>query len=216
MGQHIFISYDHDDKDCVDALVRGLKNANLPVWRDLENLSAAESWEQQINSALEQASTIVVVWSTNALASKEVRAEAYFAMATGKAFPIRIEDVRLSYRWEPLQRVDLLERPVDASPNWQRLLDDLRRHVSDERPPASAGAESGEPVRMAERQGDIVIPAHLVAPAGLVLMTVMSALVISALGIESRWAALAPGALGAAGLLTAFLSFGARPGRGWA
>jgi hypothetical protein len=69
---------------------------------------------------------------------------------------------------------------------------------------------------MAERQGDIVIPAHLVAPAGLVLMTVMSALVISALGIESRWVALAPGALGAAGLLTAFLSFGARPGRGWA
>jgi hypothetical protein len=49
---HVFLSYDPDDSDQVDRLQHMLEGANIPVWRDTDDLWPGEDWRRRIRQAI--------------------------------------------------------------------------------------------------------------------------------------------------------------------
>lgn len=118
----VFVSYSHTDRDRVIDIIEGLKKSRVAVWWD-DDLPPGKTWDDQIEMALEKASAVVVVWSESALASENVKDEAYYAREENKAFPVRIEDVQPPFRFRRLQSVDLFQRPVEDNEKWDDLVD---------------------------------------------------------------------------------------------
>ena len=58
----VFISYKREDEVRVARLARALEQAGLAVWWD-RGLPGAESWRENIASALHAAKCVLVVWS---------------------------------------------------------------------------------------------------------------------------------------------------------
>ncbi|MFJ2318159.1 toll/interleukin-1 receptor domain-containing protein [Glutamicibacter sp. NPDC087661] len=57
-GQHVFISYVREDKECVDRLCEMLKAAQIPFWRDLKNLEPGDDWKIKIKEAIRNNSLV--------------------------------------------------------------------------------------------------------------------------------------------------------------
>jgi hypothetical protein len=70
----IFISYSKKDSDFAIKLADNLINAGHKVWID-RSLQVGEEFKQTIMTKLEEADEIIVVLSSNAIASKWVQHE---------------------------------------------------------------------------------------------------------------------------------------------
>ena len=74
----VFISHSHEDADFVDKLAVQLIQANAHVWVDRWELSVGDSLIDRIESAIQDASALIVVLSTHSVASawckKEINA----------------------------------------------------------------------------------------------------------------------------------------------
>lgn len=123
---NVFVSYAHADRARVEPMIAQLQQQALDVWWD-KHLPLGRNWDEQLEQAMAQAPTILVVWSAAARASDEVKDEAYFARKLGKALPARIEPVELPYRLDRIQRVELLTDPVQECPDWPALVEALRQ-----------------------------------------------------------------------------------------
>ena len=121
----VFVSYAHADQPRVDALIRQLQAEAIDVWWD-RHLPIGRNWDDELESAMVAAPTILIVWSEAARASDEVRDEAYFARKLRKALPARLQAVDLPYRLDRIQRVELPDDPVERCPDWPRLVAALR------------------------------------------------------------------------------------------
>ncbi|WP_411734395.1 toll/interleukin-1 receptor domain-containing protein [Paeniglutamicibacter sp.] len=51
-GQHVFISYVREDKDQVDRLCNMLTAAQIPFWRDMQDLGPGDWWKLKIREAI--------------------------------------------------------------------------------------------------------------------------------------------------------------------
>lgn len=123
MGQ-VFISYSSRDKDRVAELVTALKDRGYSIWWD-ENLTPGGDWDFEIQRALEESRTVLVLWSESAMQSREVRAEATYALNENKLLPVRIEPVKIWARYNIVQYEDVLNRPPHLDPNWPAVLKHL-------------------------------------------------------------------------------------------
>lgn len=187
---NLFISYAHEDHERVGELVQALNARGFQVWWDKE-LPQGADWDERIQRALEQSSAVFVVWSKNSMASREVRAEATYALNENKLLPIRIEDVKIWARYAIVQYRDLFKRPVNEDPNWAEVINRIEERMR------GLGAESGAvetagtalgaeaapagpkaaTVNMAAAstprvRGGVVIPPESVAPATLAVLGV--------------------------------------------
>lgn len=123
MGQ-VFISYSSRDRDRVAELVSALKGAGYQIWWD-DDLTPGGDWDFEIQRALEQSRAVLVFWSENAMQSREVRAEATYALNENKLLPVRIEPVKIWARYNIVQYEDVLNRPPVSDPNWPVVLKHL-------------------------------------------------------------------------------------------
>ena len=82
---HAFISYRSKDKYQLQALIDELKRADIPFWADL-SIEAGESWREEIDLALEQASILVVIVTEKSVESLYVTYE--WAWALGHGIPV--------------------------------------------------------------------------------------------------------------------------------
>ncbi|WP_368736014.1 toll/interleukin-1 receptor domain-containing protein, partial [Streptococcus anginosus] len=48
---HVFISYRHEDAAAVDELCSMLQAAEIPYWRDRDELGPGDMWEMKIKQA---------------------------------------------------------------------------------------------------------------------------------------------------------------------
>jgi len=66
-----FVSYAHEDTSSVDALLSGVKEANstVRVFQDKLELKAGESWQNEIDHAIESARRVIAVFSPEYLKS---------------------------------------------------------------------------------------------------------------------------------------------------
>ena len=80
LNYHVFLSYSRKDKTISEQVCKALRNSNLKVWIDTDELKpGTASWKKEVQKAIEQAGCIVVLLSPDAKGSKWVEAELDYA-----------------------------------------------------------------------------------------------------------------------------------------
>ena len=120
----IFISYKREDQATARKLANALESEGWTVWWD-PKLRAGERFNDVIESALNEAKCVIVLWSKRSVQSLYVKDEATHALNRKKLVPVTIEQVELPFRFEELHTPSLF--------NWDGSKDfsEFRRLVED-------------------------------------------------------------------------------------
>ena len=104
----IFISYKREDETRVARLALALQDAGHSVWWD-RSLAGGESWHTQIQTALDAAKCVIVVWSHESVGPDGdfVRDEATQAKRRGILVPVMLDKVDAPLGFGEIQMVDL-------------------------------------------------------------------------------------------------------------
>lgn len=208
----VFISYSSRDRDRVAELAGALTRHGFTLWWDT-HLPPGEDWDERIQRALEAAEVVLVIWSEASMQSREVRAEATYALQEKKLLPIRVDDVRLWARYNIVQYEDIFSRPPDQDPNWPVVVSHLKRHV--ETPGPDGIAEDTAPIRPAPAarkpvRGGAVVPASMILPSaftGAGALSFLTWLLAGAEGLASQVQLYGAVALLTAGTVASIFSF---------
>jgi hypothetical protein len=138
---HVFLSYKSENVDRVVRLARGLEAAGLPVWWD-RHLASGENWSSQIQSALDCAQCVVVVWTHESVgpAGDFVRDEARLGKKRGLLVPVKLDEIDLPPGFGEVQAVDLTRWKGRVSdPFFQDLLTAVRAKMEGRAVPPAKG-----------------------------------------------------------------------------
>jgi adenylate cyclase len=102
----IFVSYSRQDRDRVAPIVAALEAEGWSVWWDPE-ISPGEEFDSLISRELDEAKSLIVVWSPRSVDSRWVRGEARDAADRGVLVPVRFENARLPIDFRALHTTDL-------------------------------------------------------------------------------------------------------------
>jgi uncharacterized protein YecT (DUF1311 family) len=106
----VFISYAREDQPIASAMASVLVAKGYAVWWDW-NLIAGNTFRASIETELEKADKVIVIWSPRSVASSFVIDEASLAKNAGKLIPLSVERAR-----PPLGFGDLHTIAYDPSP----------------------------------------------------------------------------------------------------
>lgn len=90
---HVFISYASEDRAAAARLADVLARQGFRVWWD-RRLVPGQAYDHAIETALDAASCVVVLWSRHAVASEWVRNEAGAGAERDVLVPVWLEDVK--------------------------------------------------------------------------------------------------------------------------
>jgi hypothetical protein len=108
----VFLSYSAKDRQWVSQFQSALSEAGIRAWFDVENILPGDRWEDQIQKALRESTTLVVILSSRSIQSPWTFFELGAAVADGKRIiPILTEDIDMRHVPVPLARFQLLREP---------------------------------------------------------------------------------------------------------
>lgn len=110
----VFISYKREEAAAAGRLREALVQEGFTVWWD-EDLQCGQAWAEKLDTAVREATCIIVLWSARAVASPWVRHEASQAIARDVYAPCRIELVQLGSPYDRIQATDLIEWDGDRA-----------------------------------------------------------------------------------------------------
>src|SRR5262245_23058656 len=127
-SRHVFISYSRKDRSTADAIVKVLEAKGHKVWIDREDIPGGQNFGSVIDSAIDTAGAVVVLWSKDSAASPYVQDEADRGRARNVLVAARIDGVRLPLGFGRLQTYDLesWDRESTDHPELRRLLSRVR------------------------------------------------------------------------------------------
>jgi hypothetical protein len=97
MAHEVFISYSSRDRGVADAICAALEGRQLRCWIAPRDIVPGVDWSQAIIDAIAACDAMVLVFSSNANQSEQVKREVSFAVSQAKVLvPVRIEDVQPS------------------------------------------------------------------------------------------------------------------------
>jgi tetratricopeptide (TPR) repeat protein len=102
----VFLSYDHEDAARAAPIAAALEAQGHSVWWDRHIQGGAE-YNNAIETAVDAADAMVVLWSSNSVRSAWVRDEAAEGRDAGKLVPVLIEPVKPPMGFRQYQTVDL-------------------------------------------------------------------------------------------------------------
>jgi adenylate cyclase len=102
----IFVSYSRQDKDRVAPLVAALEAEGWSVWWD-PAITPGEEFDSLISRELDEAKTLIVVWTASSVESRWVRGEARDAADRGVLVPVRFDNSRLPIDFRAVHTTDL-------------------------------------------------------------------------------------------------------------
>src|SRR5580692_2536573 len=149
--------------------VEGFKREGFNVWWDT-TLNPGEAFDQVIETELNEAKAVVVLWSRKSVASRWVRAEATHANDHGILVPVMIEPCKRPIIFELIHTPDLSHWKGD--PNDQRWLSyvaAVRRVVKGEPGPAADSVTAASRSRLPSGTKSLGILAAVVIIAGCAL-----------------------------------------------
>ena len=168
---HVFVSYSSRDRVAAEVIRDGLERRGLHCWIAPRDVRPGADWSEEILGAIENAGLMLLVVSSNANASNQIKREVERAVNRGvPILPLRIEDVlparSLEYFISTSHWMDAIEPPL--AEHCERLATAIRSLLGTRvampaigQPPAAA-----EPARPAARTlARIRIPAHWKRPA---------------------------------------------------
>lgn len=89
----VFVSYKSDDRERVKAIVEALETAGWEVWWD-KHVEVGRAFDREIETAIDEAKCVLVVWSATSIDSDWVRNEASEGLDRNILVPVAIDDVR--------------------------------------------------------------------------------------------------------------------------
>jgi len=98
----IFISYSSKDKIIVKRIATLLENRGCTVWWD-RHIPIGQKYDTVIETELQKASCVVVVWTANSIASEWVKNEASEAAGKGVLVPIILEDIKIPLAFKRIE-----------------------------------------------------------------------------------------------------------------
>ena len=94
MAHDVFVSYSSQDKPTADAIVASLEANGIRCWIAPRDILPGSDWSESIMEAIEQAGTMVLVFSGHSNTSPQIRREIESAVSAGiPLIPLRIEEV---------------------------------------------------------------------------------------------------------------------------
>ncbi len=120
----VFVSYAQSDRDRVRPLVAALENHGWNVWWD-RRIAPGTAFDREIESALNAARCIVVVWSRASVESDWVRAEATEGRERGVLVPFIYDEVRPPLAFRLTQAV----ASGDVTSGYRGLIDAVAHFV---------------------------------------------------------------------------------------
>ena len=148
----IFISYARSTVEQAHRIAEALLGLGYDVWRD-DELPPHRAYAEVIEERLRAAKVVVVVWSTDAMKSHWVRAEADLARNAGTLVQVSIDRAPPPLPFNQIQYADLSDWSGNGDhANWRKVVASVAELVGGGRPqtPAQAPAPSTAPKKPVE------------------------------------------------------------------
>ena len=126
----IFISYSSVDRPRAQQVAQALGEKGFSVWWD-RKIPTGEAFDEELETRLDEARAVVVLWSANSVKSKWVKDEASEGLAKKALFPVILEDVRLPFGYRRIQAADFKQwQPGDEHLGFNQLVASLKREFA--------------------------------------------------------------------------------------
>ena len=171
MAHDVFISYASEDKPAADAACAVLESKGIRCWIAPRDILPGVDWGESVINALNQSRAFVLVFSSNANASPQIKREVERAVNRGlPVIPLRIEDVApeksLEYFISSPHWLDAFTPPLERHLNY---LADVLAHIIEKK---EVSPKLAQPVMPATRVGARYRYAWIAATAAVVLVGV--------------------------------------------
>ncbi|MEO0872476.1 MAG: toll/interleukin-1 receptor domain-containing protein [Pseudomonadota bacterium] len=103
----VFISYAREDRDWAEQVRGALEARGFDVWSDA-GLTTGGQFSTELQSRLDSAKAVLVLWSRSSVVSSFVRDEAAYARDNDKLVPVKIEDTDLPLGFRQFHTTDLM------------------------------------------------------------------------------------------------------------
>ncbi len=117
----VFISYSHKDRDIAEKISAYLSEKGFTIWWD-NNLRAGENFPPAIETAVNNAKCIVVIWSQDSIVSDWVRVEAAEGLRRKILIPLIVGRILPPLEFRNLQWIDISEWLIDYRHNSGKIL----------------------------------------------------------------------------------------------
>jgi TolB-like protein/Tfp pilus assembly protein PilF len=152
----VFISYARSTAKQAQAVADGLRLLGHAVWLD-DELPAHRAYTDVIEERLKAAKAVVVIWSTEAVKSHWVRAEATSALEAGTLVQLTVDGVMPPMPFGQIQCADLSGWAGDANaPGWQKIATSVADLVGGAAATAAPVAEA--PLELPSKPSIAVLP----------------------------------------------------------
>ncbi|HEY7316916.1 MAG TPA: TIR domain-containing protein [Candidatus Binatia bacterium] len=122
----IFISYARADKDKAELLANAFSRKGWSVWWDRQ-IPPGQSFDDTIESALNSARCVIVLWSTHSVSSRWVKTEAAEGAERGILVPVMIDHAPIPLEFKRIEAADLSDWEGEVS---HREFDQLQKSVA--------------------------------------------------------------------------------------
>jgi hypothetical protein len=128
MAHSVFVSYSHVDRVAAESACATLEASGIRCWIAPRDISAGTEWAEAIIEALDHSPVMVLIFSSSANASQQVRREVELAVSKGVTIvPVRIEAISpaqsLAYFMAGVQWFDALAPPLED--HFRRLAESI-------------------------------------------------------------------------------------------
>ena len=141
----VFISYSSHDKSIADATCAALESAGIRCWIAPRDILPGADWGAAIMDALDTCRAMVLIFSSHANASPQIRREVERVVGRGiPIIPVRIEETTptkaLAYFMGPVHWLDAMTPPLEQ--HLRRLANSLKTLLAVEEHKAGATKEA--------------------------------------------------------------------------
>ena len=183
MAHAVFVSHSAKDAEVAQAIVARLEAESIACWVAPRDVIPGADWGESIIDAIESSRIMVLVFSRDANASRQIKREV--ERADGKSLytiPCRIDDTEptkaLAYFISTAQRMDLFPQPLE--PHLDTLAQTVATVLASLPPREAAPKESGQS-EVPERKRGATDERHASLPLRLwILSTAILAILIAA------------------------------------
>ena len=163
-SNEVFLSYASPDRERVTTLVHALEAEGMQVWWD-RDIAYGESFHKVIEQALDAAACVIVVWTSNSVASEWVVNEASDARKRNRLVPVMLEPLTPPLEFRHLQTADLSKWGGDAAdPEFAGL-----RHAVSAMLARADPSQKTAPISVPVRSPWAIKPMQLLGIGGLAL-----------------------------------------------
>ncbi|MGH7011215.1 MAG: TIR domain-containing protein [Caulobacteraceae bacterium] len=143
----VFISYARSTESQARAIGEALRALGYDVWRD-DELPAHRAYAEVIEERLKAAGAVVVVWSSEAVKSEWVRAEADAARERKTLVQLSVDGVVPPMPFTQIQCADMAGWSGDAdAAGWRKVLASIAELVGRDPPAPAASSAAQAPTR---------------------------------------------------------------------